>query len=148
MPGEVTVSELQRTLDELESDVAQVYWHITGGTISNVNTDPRAVIAVADDLVTEMIDEELDALRKKLVTEDSRVLRCAFCGEAYPSGTPVSQHELLTAHVWQCTHHPLAKVRQVLRILAVARDQHDEAFEMQLWEELNEMFAAVGGVRG
>jgi hypothetical protein len=37
----------------------------------------------------------------------SNVLTCAFCGHAYPPGTPASQHELLTRHVMQCSSHPL-----------------------------------------
>lgn len=35
------------------------------------------------------------------------VLTCAFCGEAYPPGTPPTQHEALTAHVKVCEKHPL-----------------------------------------
>lgn len=38
---------------------------------------------------------------------EGRVLRCAFCGEAYPPGTPPTQHETLTAHVMVCAQHPL-----------------------------------------
>lgn len=47
---------------------------------------------------------------------DENVLRCAFCGEAYPPGTPPSQHEALTAHVYDCRAHPLG---QIVRDLAM-----------------------------
>jgi hypothetical protein len=39
-----------------------------------------------------------------------RTLTCAFCGQAYPPGTPGSQHELLTAHVAKCEKHPMRAV--------------------------------------
>ena len=32
---------------------------------------------------------------------------CAFCGTAYPPGTPDTQHALLTAHVRVCPKHPM-----------------------------------------
>jgi len=40
---------------------------------------------------------------------DPRVLTCAFCGVEYPPGTPPTQHEALTIHVWECKKHPLRK---------------------------------------
>lgn len=44
------------------------------------------------------------------------VLTCAFCGEEYPTGTPATQHEALTAHVYACKVHPLG---QIVRDLAM-----------------------------
>lgn len=41
-----------------------------------------------------------------------RTLTCAFCGQQYPPGTPVSQHELLTAHVKVCPKHPMRQLEQ------------------------------------
>lgn len=54
---------------------------------------------------------------------DTLVLRCAFCGEAYEDGTPPSRHERLTDHVKVCPAHPM---RDVERQLAEAKAQRDE----------------------
>jgi hypothetical protein len=40
----------------------------------------------------------------------AHVLTCAFCGEAYPDGTPETKHELLTTHVKMCAAHPMREV--------------------------------------
>lgn len=46
--------------------------------------------------------------------DGGEVLTCAFCGHAYPPGTPRSQHDLLTEHVLSCAEHPLAaRIRQM-----------------------------------
>ena len=46
------------------------------------------------------------------IAETERVLTCAFCGEAYPPGTPESNHEALTAHVKICSKHPMRIVER------------------------------------
>ncbi len=58
------------------------------------------------------------------LTAAERVLTCAFCGEAYPPGTPESNHEALTEHVRVCTKHPMreaeaeiARLRQEIQDL-------------------------------
>jgi hypothetical protein len=49
----------------------------------------------------------------------SEVLSCAFCGEEYPPGTPSSQDELLTAHIFRCPVHPLRRrLATMIRIIA------------------------------
>jgi uncharacterized small protein (DUF1192 family) len=50
-------------------------------------------------------DEARGWVRRLTATE--RVLTCAFCGEAYPPGTPESNHERLVAHVKVCAKHPM-----------------------------------------
>lgn len=42
----------------------------------------------------------------------ANVLRCAFCGQAYPAGTPATKHQSLTDHIMQCEAHPLRAVIQ------------------------------------
>lgn len=49
-----------------------------------------------------------------------RTLTCAFCGETYPSGTPATNHEVLTAHVNVCPQHPIAALKAEL-----AQNIHD-----------------------
>lgn len=48
--------------------------------------------------------------------EDERILRCAFCQEEYPPGTPPTQDEALTAHVMVCESHPLGVIVRNLAI--------------------------------
>lgn len=52
-------------------------------------------------------NERLRAEVERLKALDPRILRCAFCDEEYPPGTPATQHEALTAHVMRCGKHPL-----------------------------------------
>ncbi len=40
-----------------------------------------------------------------------RVVTCAFCGAAYPNGTPETKHERLTQHIMECPEHPIRKVK-------------------------------------
>lgn len=69
--------------------------------------------------VARMEGELAEAIRERAeardwvrrLTEEQRVLTCAFCGEAYPPGTPETNHERLTAHVDVCAKHPAAKLR-------------------------------------
>lgn len=53
------------------------------------------------------------ALRRQVAQGGDRVLRCAFCGEEYPPGTPASHHERLAAHIFRCEQHPLGKVARL-----------------------------------
>lgn len=52
---------------------------------------------------------------EKAVLEDRRLLRCAFCNEEYPPGTPPTQHEALTAHVLVCEEAPAPLSRRGAR---------------------------------
>lgn len=53
------------------------------------------------------------------VSGNSRVVRCAFCGEAYSEGTPATQDQALTDHIKVCPDHPM---REVERQLAAANE--------------------------
>lgn len=59
---------------------------------------------------TEEREEARDWVRR--ITTAARVLTCAFCGEAYPPGTPTDNHEALTAHVRVCAKHPMREVER------------------------------------
>ena len=74
-------------------------------------------------------DEARNWVRR--MTHETRVLTCAFCGEAYPPGTPESNHESLLAHVKVCAKHPMREVER-------QRDEHAEA--RAVW---NRRFSAV-----
>lgn len=55
-------------------------------------------------------EEARDWVRR--LTAAERLLTCAFCGEAYPPGTPTDNHEALTAHVRVCAKHPMREVER------------------------------------
>lgn len=42
---------------------------------------------------------------------EAQVLTCAYCGHAYPPGTPPSSEEALSKHIESCPKHPMAKLR-------------------------------------
>jgi len=60
------------------------------------------------------------------------VLTCAFCGQAYPDGTPATKHERLTAHVKVCPSHPMRDVErgrdQFMDLLAELRPAQKDSF--------------------
>lgn len=68
--------------------------------------------------------EKRNACIAELEKRDPRILRCAFCDEEYPPGTPATQHEALTTHIWKCTKHPL---RVILTKYQKALDFMDSA---------------------
>ncbi len=75
----------------------------------------RLMIAVADEIE---------------IAGPDKVLRCAFCGEAYPDGTPTHKSETLAAHVRVCTEHPIGKEnRQMRAALEYCRQAMLEAAE-------------------
>ncbi len=55
-----------------------------------------------------------DAL-KHLTGGPGLQLRCAFCGERYPEGTPDHKHAGLEAHIRVCAIHPLGIENRKLR---------------------------------
>lgn len=54
----------------------------------------------------------------------TQVLTCIACGEAYPPGTPASQHDLLSAHIRVCAKHPMRGVEAQLRATEAVREQY------------------------
>jgi hypothetical protein len=78
-------------------------------------------IATLEDEVAKRT-EERDAARTWIQTlqERKRVLTCAFCGTAYPPGTPASNVETLTKHVAACPKHPMVELRVALSKLLFA----------------------------
>lgn len=62
----------------------------------------------------DQAERERDEARAwvRRMTSTQRVLTCAFCGEAYPPGTPESNNEALTAHVHVCAKHPMREAER------------------------------------
>ena len=44
--------------------------------------------------------------------EDSRIVTCVYCGQAYPEGTPTHGAEILTKHIKVCQKHPMRTLEQ------------------------------------
>jgi hypothetical protein len=61
------------------------------------------------------LEEELAATKAQMVAGPDKVLRCAFCGEAYPDGTPTHKSEVLAAHIRVCEKHPVGIENRALR---------------------------------
>lgn len=53
--------------------------------------------------------------------ETVTTMTCAYCGYAYPEGTPATQHEKLSEHIKTCAKHPLreaeAKIKNLTHLL-------------------------------
>lgn len=75
-------------------------------------------------------DEALDWVRR--MHNESQILTCAFCGQAYPPGTPSANDAALREHVMVCEKHPLRTEAERLRAEA------DEARVDQVAAELRE----------
>ena len=76
----------------------------------------------------ECTQEEIDSLARerdeardwvRRMTAETQILRCAFCGESYPPGTPDSNHEALTAHVKVCAKHPMREMEHALELARI-----------------------------
>ena len=50
------------------------------------------------------------------LTAAERVLTCAFCGEAYPPGSPTHGVQVLTVHIKSCPKHPIRRIEEKLKV--------------------------------
>lgn len=83
-----------------------------------------------------------------------KVLRCAFCGHEYASGTPAAKSQALTDHVLKCEKHPLAKkIREMEPIVnkakelvkAWGREDESPALDVTTMELMDELGTLVKG---
>ena len=95
----------------------------------------------SDDVATqiETLRAERDEARAwvRRLTSTQRVLTCAFCGEAYPPGTPESNDAALLAHVKVCAKHPMRDVERerdavVATLLARFKKESEDANDKRL----------------
>ena len=93
--------------------------YLQGALVAYLRLDPDATTAkqVESDVKRRFdIARTLNAaLRDQIIAGDDRVLRCAFCGEAYPEGTPTHKHEALTNHIRHSAEHPVGIENRALR---------------------------------
>lgn len=91
--------------------------------------------------------KERDRVNEKQYITDpaarDRVLTCAFCGQAYPEGTPTHKHEALAAHVRECPEHPVGiENRKLTAELSALRERVEELantgeqFNIEAWNIL------------
>ena len=71
--------------------------------------------AEADRMRTASLETEIARLRKLLSAGPGQVLRCAFCGDPYPEGTPDHKSDALAAHIRICEAHPIGRENRELR---------------------------------
>ena len=81
----------------------------------------RAEKAEADRDEARRFGEDAAAKYNSLISSGP-TLTCAFCGEAFPPGTPASQHEALTSHVGKCEKHPMRKAEARVAVLTVDKE--------------------------
>jgi hypothetical protein len=75
-------------------------------------TEQDKLIAVVKD------NETASSLIGSLISDERpTILTCVYCGEAYPPGTPASQHQMLFDHIKTCPKHPLGKAVRVVQML-------------------------------
>ena len=67
--------------------------------------------------VAQVMKQLQDKVVELYYKTQPQVVTCVYCGQAYPPGTPTSQHELLTAHIKICEKHPMRVAEQRIRIL-------------------------------
>ena len=98
---------------------------------------PRAV-AFAQARFTALADalDRLEAAEKAVAQGGDRVLRCAFCGQPYPEGTPTHKHEALAAHIRECKEHPVgAELRTAVARVEAAERRAEEVDRLRLTHE-------------
>ena len=109
-----SLADIPALLDALDEAQRPVSDMRVAGAISLVRSawrddgaEGESVHLLAD--AAEQLTRERDEARVwvRRLTAAERVLTCAFCGEAYPPGTPDANHERLTGHVFLCKKHPI-----------------------------------------
>lgn len=98
MKTEEAIAVANEAADELVGMASQIICPPRSKVAEKLNRQAEAIRLIA----AEVLD-----LRERIGTGSDRVLRCAFCGQAYPPGTPETQADALTAHVRECKRHPL-----------------------------------------
>lgn len=93
---------------------------IVQGAIENNGNEPGILDDTSDCGPWEEVGLEIEKLlRKKLTAGPDKVLRCAFCGDPYPEGTPTHKHAALAAHIRICPEHPIGKENRSLRAVLI-----------------------------
>ena len=69
----------------------------------------------------------------------SDILTCAYCGKAYPEGTPPYGADALTEHIKICDKHPMGKLRKALADLVGAST-------IEELKKMEETFRCIPGI--
>jgi len=95
----------------------------------------KEIVALCDALTASRREREearrfgeMAAAKYNELLERGKELRCAFCDELYPPGTPPTQHEALTAHVRICQKHPMRDVERDARRCRAECDNMETAW--------------------
>lgn len=94
----------EERLPDLEEALAEIE------RLRQENVDDRGMHDAQLANVAHERDEAREWVRR--ITQEQRVLTCAFCGAEYPPGTSESNDGALTAHVRVCPKHPMREVER------------------------------------
>lgn len=95
----------------MTDDELREFWRNNGGVFYDRTVNP--LFGVEHGVMSDSL--LLPLLRRLQATPQT--VTCAFCGQAYPPGTPTSGTEAMAAHVRLCQSHPMRKVEaQVARL--------------------------------
>ena len=83
--------------------------------------------AAPDDIAYLLGEVERLEKERQAMQQNSRVVTCVFCGNAYPPGTRRANHKALKAHVATCPKHPAATFRAERDEARRQRDAYREA---------------------
>lgn len=89
------LAAVQETLATVEGIYAKVYWHITGGVISKVNTDPAAIIETFEECQRKEYEAELNAAKaeiERLVNGSEEVWRATHPSIGVAEGRGATYH--------------------------------------------------------
>jgi hypothetical protein len=108
------------------------------GNIADGQTVTIRLSTGTDEIAQLMAERDEARTWVRRLTAATRVLTCAFCGEAYPPGTPETNDERLRAHVAVCAKHPMRESEAERARLQAAGDA--------LAARLEEGIELVGGL--
>lgn len=99
---------------------------------------------IGDRIATLIAERDEARAWVRRLTADARVLTCAYCGTAYPPGTPASNATALNEHVRACTKHPLRQAEAVAkRLRDIAANAIDHVNDGDMRAELRAQLAAT-----
>ncbi len=100
---------------------------------------------------TSRTRQEIEQVIADTYQRETQVLTCAYCGHAYPPGTPASQADQLSAHIRVCEKHPMRELeRELATRWSPATQAHYERIEARLGIAevvIGNLYAALDGLR-
>jgi len=139
--------EVARRLRQLIDGFSPDYkWFTSNAPIGFTAADIRVLCDAveATDATADDLHQARETVRALLAAEN-KTIHCAFCGQAYPDGTPESKHERLAAHIRECSQHPLKPLIEAARFALTHSHGAlgEDAYAEISWEALDRLEKAV-----